>query len=54
MPSSRSCVEVKVNRALQVGILEACWLRLRPINVRNVSGPGTNGVGGGIGAALTR
>lgn len=46
-PSSRSSAEVKEKRAFQLGIFEACWLRLRPISVRNVCTSGTNGVGRG-------
>jgi hypothetical protein len=42
-----------VKRAFQEGILEACWLRLRPMRVRNVCVSGTKGVGGGIEAART-
>lgn len=33
----------------QVGILEACWDRLRPIKERKVGASGTKGVGCGIG-----
>ena len=48
MPSSRNCSEVCVKSARQDVILEACWLRPRPISVRNVWTSGTKGVGGGM------
>jgi hypothetical protein len=53
IPSSFSCAEVRVNKAFQEGILEACWLKLRPMRLRKVCVLGTNGVGLGIGDALT-
>ena len=40
---------MRLKRASQVGILEACWESCRPIRVRKVGGSGTKGVGGGIG-----
>lgn len=52
MPRSLSWSEVKENKAFQDGIFDACWLRLRPMRVRNVCVSGTKGVGRGIGAAL--
>lgn len=54
MPSSRSCDDVKEKSAFQLGIFEACWLRLRPISVRNVCTSGTKGVGRGAFGAVTR
>ncbi len=48
-PRSRSWPEVREKRDGQLGILAACWERLRPIRVRKVDGSGTKGVGGGIG-----
>ena len=51
-PRSRSWPEVREKREGQLGILAACWERLRPIRVRNVGGSGTKGVGEGIGGLL--
>ena len=48
-PRSRSWPEVREKREGQLGILAACWERLRPIRVRNVGESGTKGVGEGIG-----
>lgn len=41
-----------MKREGQLGILAACWDRLRPIRVRNVGASGTKGMGEGIGGLL--
>ena len=51
-PRSRSWPEVREKREGQLGILAACWERLRPIRVRKVGGSGTKGVGDGIGLGV--
>lgn len=45
---------MRLKRADQDGILEACWLSLRPISVRNVGASGTKGVGWGGGGGIRR
>ena len=51
-PRSRSWPEVREKREGQLGILAACWERLRPMRVRKVGGSGTKGVGEGIGEGV--
>lgn len=51
-PRSRNWPEVREKREGQLGILAACWERLRPIRVRKVGGSGTKGVGEGIGRGV--
>lgn len=52
MPSSLSSGDVKEKRAFQDDSFGACWLRFRPMSLRNVCVSGTNGVGGGIGCGF--
>ncbi|KAJ8608351.1 hypothetical protein MRB53_039691 [Persea americana] len=47
MPDSLNCALLRVNKASHDGILAACCTMFLPMSLRNVSGSGTNGSGGG-------